>query len=66
LDAMNAAVVGLIGTTCFFLAQQALHSPEVWLRVGLIVACLGVMLRCNVNATWLIAACGGIGWLFLR
>jgi chromate transporter len=66
LDAMNAAVVGLIGTTCFFLAQQALHSPEVWLRVGLIVACLGVMLRWNVNATWLIAACGGIGWLFLR
>ncbi|MGD0541086.1 MAG: chromate efflux transporter [Tepidisphaeraceae bacterium] len=66
LDAMNAAVVGLIASTCFFLGQQAMHPPELWLRVGLILACLGVMLRWNLNATWLIAASGGIGWLFLR
>ncbi|MGD0464012.1 MAG: chromate efflux transporter [Tepidisphaeraceae bacterium] len=66
LDAMNAAVVGLIASTCFFLVQQTLHSPELWLRAGLIVAALGVMLRWNVNATWLVAASGGIGWLFLR
>jgi chromate transport protein ChrA len=63
---MNAAVVGLIASTCFFLGQQAMHPPELWLRVGLILACLGVMLRWNLNATWLIAASGGIGWLFLR
>ncbi len=66
LDAMNAAVVGLIAATCFFLAQQALHSPELWLRAAMILACLAVMSRWNLNATWLIAASGGIGWLFLR
>jgi chromate transport protein ChrA len=63
---MNAAVLGLIAATCFFLAQQALHSPELWLRVGMIAAGLGLMLRWNVNATWVIAVCGGVGWLFLR
>ena len=56
LDAMNAAVVGLIAATCFFLAQQALHSPELWLRAAMILACLAVMSRWNLNATWLIAA----------
>jgi chromate transport protein ChrA len=63
---MNAAVVGLIAATCIFMARQAIQPPQTWTSVAIMAASLCAILALNVNATWLIAAAGGIGWIFMR
>jgi chromate transport protein ChrA len=66
LDSMNAAVVGLIAATCLLMARQAIAPPHVWACLAIMAATLLAMLALGANAAWLIAAAGGIGWIFLR
>jgi len=59
MDAMNAAVTGLILVVCVTLARATLLE---WWTVAIAAVTLAVLLRWNVNATWLIAAAAAIGW----
>jgi chromate transporter len=65
LDAMNAAVAGLIAATCVIMAQQALQPPHAWAIAAMMIACLVVTMS-NINPTWVIAAAGLFGWIYLR
>jgi chromate transporter len=62
LDAMNAAVVALIGVAAILLAQNALSAPPIALSVAISLASLALLLIWNVNSTWLILAAIFIGW----
>ena len=65
LDATNAAVVGLIAATCVSLTFHALAPPSTWISLVLIAASLLVLLRWQLNSTWLIAVAALVGWLCL-
>jgi chromate transporter len=63
LDAMNAAVVSLIAVVTVKLGMAALF-PQGRVDVPAVViaaATLAVLLRWNVNSTWLIAAAAAVG-----
>ncbi len=64
LDAMNAAVVGLMATAAVRLGAAALLAPGT-LRADLIGAAIFaaslLALRAKVNATWLVIAAGAAG-----
>ncbi len=70
LDAMNAAVVVMIGFTIWRLAGEAFSTASAdkvgivsvdWLNVAIAAAGLVLMLWKNVNATWLVAGAIAIG-----
>jgi chromate transporter len=64
LDAMNAAVVGLIAATCLFLTDPVLHPPRIWLCAVLIVLSLALQLLSKINTTWIILGAAVLGgWL---
>ncbi|HEX8912485.1 MAG TPA: chromate transporter, partial [Humisphaera sp.] len=58
LDGMNAAVVALLVlvTARLALAIETPGGAPDWPRLGLAAAALAVMVRWNVNSTWVIAA----------
>jgi len=63
LDAMNAAVVGLIAATCLWLGYQALLAPgSRWISGILILASLGVLLCTRINATLVVLAAAAVGF----
>ncbi len=64
LDAMNAAVVGLIGATCVALGRQALSGPWRLLSMILIGAALVILLRTRINATYVLVGAGLLGLLY--
>jgi chromate transporter len=63
LDGMNAAVVALLVlvTARLALALQTAGGTPDWPRLGLAAGALAVMVRWNVNSTWLIVAGGLAG-----
>jgi chromate transporter len=61
LDAMNAAVAGLIAATCIWLAQQALAPPSTVISAMLMAASLLVLTATRINSTWIVLASGAIG-----
>ncbi len=60
LDAMNAAVVGLIAVTCVFIAEPILHPPRWWLCAGLILAPL-LADSLKIHVAWLILVAAVVG-----
>ncbi len=64
LNAMNAAVVGLIGATCVALGRQALSGPWRLLSMILIGAALVILLRTRINATYVLVGAGLLGLLY--
>ncbi len=64
LDAMNAAVVGLMATAAVRLGAAALLAPGT-MRADLVGAAVFaaslLALRAKVNATWLVVAAGAVG-----
>jgi chromate transporter len=67
LDAMNAAVIGLVASAALHLGTAAFYDPAdrrvEWANVVIAVAALAALWR-KVNATWVILAAGMVGWLF--
>ncbi len=63
LDAMNAAVVVLIGFTLYRMSMGAFVPVGTidWLNISIAIAGIGLMLWKNLNATWLVLAAMGIG-----
>lgn len=61
LDSMNAAVVSLIGVTLLWMIPPVLSGPGWPLPLGIACVILGVLVRWNVNPTWLILAAAGMG-----
>jgi len=63
LDGMNAAVVAMILLVLIKLATVNLR--DAW-SIGLAVVGTVLMFAWNVNATWLIAGAGVVGWIVYR
>jgi chromate transporter len=63
LDGMNAAVVAMILLVLIKLAMVNLR--DAW-SIGLAAVGTLLMVAWNVNATWLIAGAGVVGWLVYR
>jgi chromate transporter len=59
LNAMNAAVVALIFVV---VARFAIGLWPSYLRIALAAASLIVLLRWNLNATWVLLCAGALGW----
>jgi chromate transporter len=67
LDAMNAAVVSLIAVVAIQLATRSFYDARgqriLYLHAIIAAACLVLLLRTRLNATWLIVGAGLVGWL---
>jgi chromate transporter len=63
LDGMNAAVVAMIFLVLIKLA--AVNLRDAW-SIGLAVVAMVCMILASVNATWIIAGAGVVGWLVYR
>jgi chromate transporter len=63
LDGMNAAVVALILVVSITLARESIIS---WPTAAIAVISLVLLLKWNVNSTWLIIASALAGWLMQR
>lgn len=64
LDAMNAAVVVLIGFTIWALARDALRSAGGtfdWINLAIAILATVLMLWKNLNATWLVLGAIAVG-----
>ncbi len=60
LDGMNAAVVALILVVSFTLGRESIIS---WTTAAIALISLVLLLKWNVNSTWLILGSGLAGWL---
>jgi chromate transporter len=65
LGSMNAAVVGLIASTCGSMAIQTLILPGAARSAGIIAAAFALMLLLEINSVWIILASAAAGWLLL-
>jgi chromate transporter len=63
LDGVNAGALGLIAVALLLLGRGTLLTPLAWI---LALGSLVVLLATRINATWLIAAGGVIGWIVWR
>lgn len=62
LDAMNAAVVAIIGVSLVLMARPVLEGPGTAVSLVLIAGTLLVLLKWDLNATWPILVAGTVGW----
>ncbi len=60
LDGVNAASLGLMAGVLVQLIPASLADP---LAVGIGVASLAILVRFPINATWVVLAGAGVGWL---
>jgi chromate transport protein ChrA len=66
IDAMSAAVVGLIAFAAAILARQALQPPSPWTCAALMLGSLLLLtLVRKANSNWIILAAALAGWLLL-
>jgi chromate transporter len=63
LDAMNAAVVALILVVSISLGRESIHGLGT---VAIAAICLVLLLKWNLNSTWLIIGSGLAGWMLQR
>src|SRR5205823_1750426 len=63
LDAMNAAVVALILVVSLTLGRDSIHGIGT---LAIAVICLLLLLKWNINSTWLIIGSGLVGWMMQR
>jgi len=63
LDGMNAAVVALILVVSITLGREAIGGIGTLAIAGV---CLVLLLKWNINSTWLIVGSGIIGWVLAR
>jgi len=63
LDGMNAAVVALILVVSIMLGRESIHGVGT---LAIAAICLILLLKWNVNSTWLIIGSGVAGWMLQR
>jgi chromate transporter len=70
LDAMNAAVVGLMIVVAVRLAlvavfRESTRAPD-WLNLLIFACAMAALLMWRLNATWVVLASGLVGWIAAR
>jgi chromate transporter len=66
LDAMSAAVTGLIAYSALLLSQQALQPPSTRPCAAILLATLALLISLpKFNSTWIILIAAAAGWLFM-
>jgi len=63
LDGMNAAVVALILVVSVTLGRESIHGIGA---IAIAVTSLFLLLKWNINSTWLIIGSGLLGWMLQR
>jgi chromate transporter len=63
LDGMNAAVVALILVVSIMLGRDSIHGIGT---LAIAAICLILLLKWNINSTWLILGSGLVGWMLWR
>jgi chromate transporter len=66
LDAMSAAVVGLIAYAAAVLGLHAMQPPSAWICGAILAIAMLILVAIpRLNSTWIIFLAGAAGWLLL-